>query len=482
MSGQRREKWESTHRRQILLGDLAVVSLSVWIAYLLRFGESGPPTTLGRWNVGYLSFGIGLVLMWLVALTLVRSRDSRVVGSGPDEYRRVGKATVLLFGWFAIFSVLFKFDSSRGYLAVVLPLGLTALLLERWVLRLRLRKRRRAGFDICRVVVVGGTRSAESMARRFESDIVSGYRAVGVWVPDRHSLADEFIQAGASRIPVFGNERDLIEIINSEHADTVAVTDTEHLGPDGMSELAWELEGLEVDLLVAPNVIDVAGPRMHMRALSNMPFIHLDEPQYVGASRLGKVLFDRGLSAAFIVVMLPLFVGVAIAVKLTSSGPVLYRQERIGRDGATFDVLKFRTMKVGAEAELAKLMAAQGTGATPLFKVEDDPRVTYIGRFLRKYSLDELPQLFNVLRGDMSLVGPRPQVADEVQLYDHKARRRLKVKPGMTGLWQVSGRSSLSWDETVKLDLSYVENWSIAADTVILMRTLRAVVASEGAR
>ncbi|MDF2994129.1 MAG: gumD, partial [Microbacterium sp.] len=170
-------------------------------------------------------------------------------------------------------------------------------------------------------------------------------------------------------------------------------------------------------------------------------------------------------------------IAVAIAVSTTSSGPLLYRQQRIGQHGRPFSMLKFRSMRVGAERELKALLDAQGTSEKPLFKVKDDPRITPVGRFIRKYSLDELPQLFNVLGGSMSIVGPRPQIAAEVALYTDAARRRLLARPGLTGLWQVSGRSSLDWEDAVRLDLYYVENWSLVGDLAILAKTAKAVLA-----
>jgi exopolysaccharide biosynthesis polyprenyl glycosylphosphotransferase len=191
---------------------------------------------------------------------------------------------------------------------------------------------------------------------------------------------------------------------------------------------------------------------------------------------------DFGLAGLGLLVIWPLMLATALAVKVSSPGPVLFRQERIGRNGKAFHVYKFRSMRVGADEELAELLRAQGTADRPLFKVDNDPRITPIGAFIRKFSLDELPQLFNVLRGEMSLVGPRPQRAEEVALYDNAAGRRLLVKPGITGLWQVSGRSNLSWEDTIRMDLYYAENWSFLDDFVILLWTVKTVLQSRGAR
>jgi exopolysaccharide biosynthesis polyprenyl glycosylphosphotransferase len=280
---------------------------------------------------------------------------------------------------------------------------------------------------------------------------------------------------------VLGRSHTLAGMIRRTQAEAVMVTDTEHLGPDGLRELTWQLEGTGIELMLSPNVIDVVGSRLHLHEVSGLPMLHLDEPQYAGASRFIKSAFDR--LGAFMIVMAfsPVMLVLAAIVRLTSAGPVFYRQERIGKHGESFGMIKFRSMRVGADAELAALVAAQGLNMAELPKLENDPRITKVGGVMRRYSLDELPQLLNVLKGDMSLVGPRPQRDFEVEQYDHIADRRLTVRPGMTGLWQVSGRSDLDFAESIRLDVHYVENWSMTIDLIILWRTLRAVVASDGA-
>ncbi|MFZ5869610.1 MAG: sugar transferase, partial [Actinomycetota bacterium] len=223
-----------------------------------------------------------------------------------------------------------------------------------------------------------------------------------------------------------------------------------------------------------------AGPRVHTRPVGGLALLHVEAPRYVGANKVGKTLFDLVVASACIVVLSPLLITIALLVRFTDPGPVIYRQRRIGLNGEPFDMLKFRSMVVDADKRLAELTATN-EAAGPLFKMRDDPRVTRVGRVLRRYSLDELPQLFNVLNRTMSLVGPRPPLPHEVATYEARVARRLLVRPGMTGLWQVSGRSDLSWEDSVRLDLFYVENWSITEDLLILAKTLRAVVSSRGA-
>ena len=477
----RRAHWEFAYRNRLAATDALVLIATFVIAHLVRYGTGVAYADLGVVHVQYVYLAAGLASIWYVALAAVRSRDPRVFGSGAQEYQLVARASLAVFGVLAICTLLLKWDLSRLHLAVVFSVGPLGLIASRKLWRTWLHRRRTMGQFRTTVLVVGGIQSGLAMARQFRSDPRSGYRVQGIWVPDRAAEPGEMLLTNGGPIPVLGVEQTMASAIAATSADTVAVTDSEHFGPDGMRELTWELEVLSIDLLIAPNVVDVVGSRLVMRTVANRPLIHVDEPQYEGASKLGKALFDRGLAALVLLVASPLFVGVAIAIRLTSPGGVFYRQERIGFNGEPFWMMKFRSMRTGADTQLSQLLAEQGGTDSPLFKVQNDPRITRIGGFIRRFSIDELPQLVNVLKGNMSLVGPRPQVPDEVALYDERARRRLHVKPGMTGLWQVSGRSNLRWEEAVQLDLYYVENWSIMADVLILAKTVKAVVGSDGA-
>jgi exopolysaccharide biosynthesis polyprenyl glycosylphosphotransferase len=231
---------------------------------------------------------------------------------------------------------------------------------------------------------------------------------------------------------------------------------------------------------MAPALTDIAGPRIHTQQVAGLPLIHVTTPSLEGGQRVAKRLFDVVVSGALIFLAAPLMAILALLVKVDSRGPILFKQERVGIEGVHFGMLKFRSMVVDAERRLAEL-EHRNEGNGVLFKIRNDPRITRVGRILRKYSLDELPQLFNIFAGSMSLVGPRPPLPREVEAYEHDVRRRLLVKPGLTGLWQVSGRSNLSWQDSVRLDLYYVENWSLAGDVVIILRTVRAVFHSTGA-
>jgi exopolysaccharide biosynthesis polyprenyl glycosylphosphotransferase len=340
-------------------------------------------------------------------------------------------------------------------------------------------RRRLRGRFTSTVLVVGSHRAGMAMAELFEQDPRAGYRVVGVCVPGWAGAQGE-LELHGHAVPVLGDERAVLAAISSTGADMVAVSNTEFLGINGMRTLAWQLESVDVDMVVSSGVVDVAGPRLHIHPVAGLPLLYVDKPQYRGASRAGKLLVDLVIAGVALVVFSPLLVCVAMAIKLTSKGPVFYRAERIGLNGRPFAMLKFRSMVVGADSHRSEL-ALRNEGAGPLFKLRLDPRVTPVGRWIRRLSIDELPQLVNVLRRQMSVVGPRPPLRSEVVTYTGEAHRRLLVKPGITGLWQVSGRSDLSWDESVRLDLFYVENWSMMQDLTIVWRTLGAVLKRKGA-
>jgi exopolysaccharide biosynthesis polyprenyl glycosylphosphotransferase len=259
------------------------------------------------------------------------------------------------------------------------------------------------------------------------------------------------------------------------------LTGTERFGAQGIRQLMWRLETMDVDLVVAPGVMDVAEARLALRPVAGFPLLHVEKPQYQGAKRFQKRAFDFCFALAALIGTSPLLIAAAAAIKLTSKGPVFYPSERIGLDGKPFTMLKFRTMVDGADKQIPGLLSLNESQGGMLFKIREDPRVTPVGKILRRYSIDELPQFINVLRQDMSVVGPRPPLRREVAKYDGDVKRRLLVKPGVTGLWQVNGRSDLAWDESVRLDLSYVDNWSMASDLLLIAKTLKAVAGSAGA-
>ncbi len=476
-----RARWERKVVRRIFLTDATVVAMAVAVAHVLRYHVIPvPPDILAGVRPGVWEVSIGVFLGWMIALSVFRTRDPKTFDNGSRQYQRVARSTFALFGWVAITALLLKWEISRGFLAISFAVGTSLLFMERRAWRTWVLRKRRKGDYLARVLVIGGVRSAKAMTMRFSEDAMSGFRVVGVWVPDRVAAPNEQFHANDSAVPVLGTESDLGEALDIDAVDTVVVTDTEHLGHDGMRELAWALEGRDVNLLVAPNVVDVAGPRIHLQAHGNMPLIYLSAPSYSKARTLRRTVFDRSFAAFVLLITSPLLLTAIAAIRLTSRGPIFYRSERIGTDGVRFQMLKLRTMILNAD-QMREELHHHSDGSGPLFKLVDDPRVTRVGRFLRRYSIDELPQFVNVLRGDMSVVGPRPWMDTEVDPYSEYMRRRVLVKQGVTGLWQVSGRSDLTWEDSVRLDLDYVENWTMLRDMQIIFRTARAVLASRGA-
>ncbi|WP_082462324.1 sugar transferase [Agromyces sp. Leaf222] len=467
--------WASQLASRVRITDLLVLLWVVFgtqIAWVgLDYTATGFSGSRGDIAVSYTIVSLIIVAAWMLALELYDTRSPRVLGLGTQEYRAVADAALRLFGLVAIVAFLFKIDIGRGYILVSFPLGVLVLLFSRWMWRQWLGVKRKRGEYSSRVLLVGSEESVTLIARELARMPEAGYRVAGACVPG-HGGA----YLPGTQIPVEYGVNHALAVMRDFGADTVIITSADELGPERVRELSWGLNPGAEHLVVAPSLIDIGGPRIHTRPVAGLPLMHVETPKFEGRKLVAKRVFDLIVAFALVVLFSPLLIVLAVMVKLSSPGPVFYRQERVGLKGTPFMMLKFRSMDDGADAQLANLLAQNGADTKPLFKVYDDPRITRIGKVLRKYSLDELPQLFNVLHGTMSLVGPRPQRRAEVELYDRAAGRRLFVQPGMTGLWQVSGRSSLSWEQSVRLDLYYVENWSITGDVTILVRTFRAVV------
>jgi exopolysaccharide biosynthesis polyprenyl glycosylphosphotransferase len=351
---------------------------------------------------------------------------------------------------------------------VALPVATMAGLAGRFAIRKGLHRARARGQRLRRVIVVGHELAVLDLSRRLSRDRFHGLEVVGACPPPAdQGQVDTAVGAVAAAV-------------TAAQADTVVVLGCPELDGLAVRRLAWRLERDDIDLILASSLIDVAGGRTTIRPVDGLPMLHVEHPRLAGGARAVKAVVDRVGAAALLVLSVPLLLVVAGWIRLDSPGPVLFRQVRVGKDGQEFAMYKFRTMYLDAEARLAELRHLNEQDGV-LFKIRNDPRVTRVGRWLRRLSLDELPQLVNVLRGQMSLVGPRPPLPEEVAGYPDDAHRRLAVRPGMTGLWQVSGRSDLSWDEAVRLDLRYVENWSLSLDLVIMLRTLAAVCRTSGA-
>jgi exopolysaccharide biosynthesis polyprenyl glycosylphosphotransferase len=475
-----RQPWIRGYLRRLAITDAAVILGSVAAAQLVRFGTDQATLVSRLSPYSYTLVSGVLIVAWFVALLIFRSREPRCVGNGVEEYRRVARASAALFGTIAIVGFLFKLDVARGYLAVAFPLGTSSLLLARWLWRKWLARQRSAGRFTSSVLVVGSHQAAAEMAQMFERTPTSGYQVSGVCVPGWGAARRKSVNVDGHAVPVFGDEKAVIDALRKTNANVVAVTNSEHLGASEMRSLAWQLEAVDVDLVVAPGVVDVAGPRLQIHPVAGLPLLHVDRPRYRGAVKIGKLALDGMGATIGLFLLWPLLLLIALLIKLDSRGPVLYKAERIGLNGDPFPMLKFRSMETDADKRREGLVHLN-EGAGPLFKVRNDPRITRIGRWLRRWSIDELPQLINVIRGEMSLVGPRPPLQSEVATYSGEVSRRLLVRPGITGLWQVSGRSDLTWEESVRLDLYYVENWSLLQDLMIVWRTIGTVFKGRGA-
>lgn len=486
VTDQREVDWPRFYARRLLVTDIAVIAFAVLIAQFLRFGFE--PTAVA-WHdvasvsafspvgISYVAVSAFLIVGWIVALRLSATGDSRLYGTGSTEYKRVIDATARFFGLLAIAAFLLRADLARGYIVMSLPIGLGLLLIGRWSWRRWLLRRREAGLFVDRVLLAGSLDSVTAIQRELARSRAHGYLVVGACVPD----LDGAILPGTD-IPLIGDLSRLDVSMRVADADTLVVTSSDELPPERIRRVSWSLEPGRHHLVVAPALTDMGGPRITMRPVAGLPLLHVETPRYEGLNRIAKRAFDIVGSLGLIVVLSPLLAAIAIVVRLSSPGRVLFRQERVGFKGARFRMLKFRSMGADAESRLSEVQdQATREGNEVMFKLREDPRVTRVGRQLRRRSLDELPQLFNVLAGSMSLVGPRPPLEGEVQSYENHVHRRFMVKPGMTGLWQVSGRSTLSWADTVRLDLYYVENWSVTGDLAILWRTARAVAGRRGA-
>ena len=465
-AGRRLSTWSRDYLREVALADLACGVVGVFIAAQLRFGSN--VTSM------YLALSLALPVLWVGALWLAGAYDVRFIGTGSDEFRKVLNAGVGLTAAVAIFSYAINLELSRAYVVIALPSLTVFDMLARFALRKRLVRRRMHGKCMHRVVAVGHELAVADLVTELGRDRYHGLNVMGACVVQPGEL-DEL--AG---VPVYGGLDDITAAVKAFGADTVAVTACPEMNGVRLRGLAWELEKTGTDLCVSPALLDVAGPRTTIRPTAGLTLLHVDHPQLTGIRLVIKDLFDRCAAAAALVMLAPVMALLAVTIRLHDGGPALFTQVRIGKDGREFRIYKFRTMVVDAEKQQAELLTINDSDGV-LFKLRKDPRVTAVGAYLRRWSMDELPQLFNVFLGDMSLVGPRPAVPDEVAKYADYVRRRLVVKPGLTGLWQVNGRSDLSWDESVRLDLRYAENWSFALDLQILWKTISALVKGAGA-
>ncbi|WP_233159742.1 sugar transferase [Pseudonocardia sp. MH-G8] len=459
-------RWQRWYRTGAVVSDLLAVAVSS--ALYAQWGQASLQVVLV----------IGAVVLVLTgaALGVARAWDPMVFGHGSAEFSRVLRGFLGAAVIVALVSLASQLPAGRPWVFGVLPIAGVIATAGRLVLRGELHRRRRAGAAMARVLAVGTEESVGALVAQTCRAPHEGWTVVAACTPTGRGPDDGHLVAG---VPVVGDLDAVAVLSRSRQFDAVSVAQAPGWTPRRLQQLAWDLEGSETELVVDPGLMEVAGPRLHVDSLDGLPLLRLTHPTFTGASRLLKELLDRIAALLLLVLLAPVLLVVAVAVAF-DGGPVFFRQARVGVGGREFKMIKFRSMVPNGDELRAELLESN-EGAGPMFKMRSDPRVTCVGRTLRRFSLDELPQLLNVVGGTMSLVGPRPPLPVEVAGYAPEARRRLLVKPGMTGLWQVSGRSDLSWEETLRLDLRYVENWTLALDARILVLTARAVLRGDGA-
>lgn len=461
--------WYPRFRSMLVGGDTVVVVAAVTLSYLVRFGASAPTTDFSSFVEAAV-----VAIVWLLALSLIGSRESSVLAAGPEEYRRVMASSLYAFGALAIGSYLFQADISRFCFLMALPLGTFLLLTFRWIARGSLSSSRKQGKNMAPAIIVGSPsrveRAVRELNRRQEYGLVPS--AACIVGSDRTQAPLErtwLPQVAMKQIPQLA--------VNGDYSSVVVAGG---LASEQLRDLAWSLERSEASLVVFSEIVDATGPRLTFQEVAGLDLVHVTPPRFTGWELHAKRAFDIVFSVLALVLLSPLFLMIAIAIHRDDPGPIFFRQQRIGLNGRPFTIHKFRSMSVDAESRLA-LLRARSMSDGPLFKMDDDPRMTRVGRALRRYSLDELPQFWTVLRGNMSVVGPRPHLEKELDEFPDEGLRRLLIKPGITGLWQVSGRSDLSLEDSIRLDLRYVQNWSLLGDVVIIMKTARAMFIPQGA-
>jgi exopolysaccharide biosynthesis polyprenyl glycosylphosphotransferase len=452
--------------RAVIWDAFAVAAASA-VGFILRWTI---PYNLDIGDATYVFFAFVVVVSWVSVLVLRGAYDTRILGVGSEEFKRIVGASAFVFAAIAIVAYALKLDLSRGFVLITFAVGLLLLLTVRWVLRAWLRHERMYGHFLHRTIVIGSGNAQTELVDLLDRDPVAGFDVVDV-------IDEPTSDAGDRELDEWLDE--VMTRINLEDSDTVAVAGSPSLGQKFIQRLAWRLEGPRVDLLVAPTVGDVAGPRVTMRMAADLPLLHLDEPHLTGPKRAIKRTLDIVFGLLLFVLFLPFMILATIGTFFTSRGPVFYRQQRVGRGGELITVTKFRTMYVGADRDREQVIGAPDERILQRYK--DDPRITAFGRILRRWSIDEMPQVVNVVTGSMSLVGPRPVLPEELGLFGDADHRRHLTKPGLTGLWQVSGRKEVDWDERMRMDLEYVENWSPALDLVIVAKTAKVVITGKGA-
>ena len=443
----------------------ALVALLVMGACLLSLERTQGP---------YLLFAVLASVTWVGMLAVLGGYERDRVGDGPEELSAVFKAAVAVVALMGVVAYSFELIVPRRDVLVAIPLIAALTAVGRYSWRKWLHRRRQAGTGLARTIVVGEPVAVSETVKHMRREPYHGFEIIGACVPAQGPEIEELTDT-----PLLGMIAEVPQVVVDHDVDTVLVVGSQLTGRP-LRRLSWALEHTGADLMVSPGLVEVTGPYVSLHPVAGLSLLRVERPAQRSGRLVAKTALDRTLGTLLFLAALPVIGFAALAVRTTSNGPAFFRQERVGRDGEPFTMWKLRSMVVDAD-HLVVDLTDQNESDGLLFKMRGDPRVTGVGRLLRRTSIDELPQLWNVVRGDMSLVGPRPPLPREFAEYHDDVHRRLRVKPGLTGLWQVSGRSDLSWEDSMRLDLRYVDNWSPAMDLQILWKTVRAVVTGSGA-
>ena len=468
--------------------DFVVSAAAVFFAYLLNVGdlEAIHAEAVARGDLVLIlnpvALAITIIAFYWFFFLVFRSNRTNIAGTGVDEYLLVTRISLSVVLSLSLMALAFKLDVSRLFVFEAIAIATILLIWHRWMGRQWLLRKRSKGTYSRRVALVGPPTRVIETAKRLKSHPFDGYLPVAAIV-HRDELNDGLrAELRQLEITLVNYDEANRELADSYDLDTVIVIGGEKIDANSIKRISWSLEGTKVEMVVSPGLIDIAAPRINATQVAGMQLLHIDMPSFDGLQFFVKRTMDLILSVTGMIIASPIFLVTAIAVWLEDRGPVLFVQERAGLKGKTFKMIKFRSMRVGAHEQHDQMMAEANTSPNlVMYKNPNDPRVTKVGRFIRKWSIDELPQLFNVLIGDMSMVGPRPPLLSEVAVYGTSDTRRLLVKPGITGLWQTSGRANLDWEATVRLDLDYVENWNPAMDVFLILKTIKAVIHRGGA-
>jgi exopolysaccharide biosynthesis polyprenyl glycosylphosphotransferase len=472
------------YSRGVLLVDSLVLLATSLLVYLQNYGTFQNVDNLNdegllRVNVSPQFVGAGLLLSWLISLSIFRSRDSKIVGSDFSEYRRVMNATLSVLGFLAFVSLYFKVDVSRVYVTEVLGIGLAALLLSRRLGRNWLNKQRKQGNFARRVAIYGPTSELAFELQKYDSHKESEFEPI-MTIEDNDLLVLKYLNSDKTKTVDLEH---LPEVLAEENIEILQVVGSGPSSAKMHKKLYWALDGWDISFVVSPAITGVSSSKLTTRVIAGSPLIKISSTKFSGPQHAMKTVMDFTLGTLAFLFSAPIVLIAAVFVKLEDKGPAFFTQTRVGLNGKHFTIYKLRSMKVGAELEhLARQQAAADKLTNSnMYKDPEDPRVTKVGKFIRKFSIDELPQFLNVIKGDMSLVGPRPPLLSEVEEWKQHEVRRLLVKPGVTGPWQIGGRSLLTWEETVAIDLSYVENWTVLNDISIIFKTVVYVFKGSGA-